>query len=118
MARNVITAVAPTIDGTPFTYSAVSAVAGDGDAVQPGTVLLINNAAASPVTITIVTGGASDQNLAISDYTFTIPATTQEAVGPIPGGPTWVQPTGVTAGLVHVDYSVSASVTRAALVVR
>lgn len=118
MARNVLNAVAPAIDGAPFTYTAVSAVAGDGDAVQPGTVLLINNASASPVTVTIVTGGTSDQSLAISDFTFTIPATTQEAIGPIPGGPTWVQPSGSTAGLVHVDYSVSASVTRAALVVR
>lgn len=118
MARNVLNAVAPAIDGTPFTYSAVSAVPGDGDAVQPGTVLLINNASGAAITVTIVTGGTSDQALAISDYTFSIPATTQEAVGPIPGGPTWVQPSGVTAGLVHIDYSASATVTRAALVVR
>lgn len=117
MARNVITAVAPTIDGNPYAFSAVSAVVGDGDAVLPGTVLLINNASGAGVTITIVTGGTSDQALAISDFTFTIPAGTQEAVGPIPGGPTWVQPSGATAGRVHIDYSASTSITRAALVV-
>lgn len=118
MARNLVTAVSPTLDGTPYTFSAVSAVAGDGDAVLPGTVLLINNASGSPVTITIVTGGTSDQQLAISDFTFTIPAGTSEAVGPIPGGPTWIQQGGLSDGRVHVDYSVSASITRAALVVR
>lgn len=116
MARNVINAVNPTLDGAPFTYGAVSAVAGDGDAVLPGTVLLINNASASVLTVTIVTGGTSDQQLAIGDFTFTIPANTQEAVGPIPGGPTWIQPSGSTAGRVHVDYSASVTVTRAALV--
>lgn len=119
MPRNVLNAVAPAIGGTPFAYTAVSAVAGDGDAVAPGTVLLVNNASATlALNITIVTGGTSDQNLGISDFTVTIPAATQEAIGPIPGGPTWVQPAGVTKGLVHVDYDASASVTRAALVVR
>jgi hypothetical protein len=118
MARNLINAVTPTIDGTPYTFTAVSAVAGDGDAVVPGTVLLINNASASPVTITLVTGGTSDQSLAIADYTFTIPAGTSEAVGPIPGGPTWIQQGGLSDGRVHVDYSASTSITRAALIVR
>lgn len=51
----------------------VAAASAGGDKVVPGTRLHIINGGAAPVTVTLVTPGTKDGDLAIDDRTFTIP---------------------------------------------
>lgn len=112
MARVVPSVRRASAQGTTVTLSAPIA---DGDAVPPGSALLVNNTDASALTVTVVTGGTVGSGLAIADITVTVPATTMELIGPFtedflrqPGG-------GATGGLVHVDYSRVTNVTRAVI---
>lgn len=113
MARNVLTAAQPTIDGATYAFTAVDSTPGNGDAALPGTILLIDNGSGSSLTVTIVSGG-SVEGLAVADYTVTVAAGAKRAIL-VPGGPTWVQPTGTTKGRVHIDYSSATTITRAAV---
>lgn len=95
-----------------------SAVAAAADLVNGNTfpwgkhrLFYVNNAAATPVTVTFVTPGTVGRGgLAISDATATIPAGTRKLCGPF--GPEFRQ----ADGTVAVDYTgAAASVTVAAL---
>lgn len=113
MARQTPAAVRPSKAGTAFALSAAPAVV-DGDAIPPDAVLYVLNSSGSPITLTVVTPGVSADNLAIGDYTVTVPAGAGRLVGPFPDQ-VYVQQSGATSGLVHIDYSSTTTVTRAVI---
>jgi hypothetical protein len=110
MARTVLAPLAASTAGV--TVALVAAPNGDGDAVPPGTILLLNNASGGSITITFVTGGTAD-SLDVADPTATIAAGTMKMFL-IPGG-VYPQTSGTTKDLVHVDYSAFASLNRVCL---
>lgn len=111
MARAVLAPVDPSIEGTPITYAAPTV---DGDAVRPGTTLLVKNGSASAITVTLVTPAVTG-GLAIEDRTVSVAAATDVLVA-IPRDVIYQDPVdGPTRGLVPVDYSAVASVTRASI---
>lgn len=111
MARAV---VAPVLTNTKGSAVAFAAPTVDGDAVQPNSIVLVQNitsgATAASVTVTLVTG-ATQGGFDVADATVVVPAGQTLAIGPF--GPVFPQPAGPTRGLVHLDYSAPASVTRA-----
>lgn len=109
MARVVLSTVTPSIDGTPVTYAAPTV---DGDAVRPGTTLAVKNASAGAITITLVTPALSG-GLAIADRTLTVAAGAEVLIA-VPEDVIYRETAaGATYGLVPVNYSAVASVTRA-----
>lgn len=111
MARNVLSPLRPSKPGTTVALTAATV---DGDAIPPDAALWVNNGSAGTITLTVVTPGVVGDNLAVGDYTLTIPAAGVRLVGPFPEE-YYRQVSGTTSGLVHVDYSAFASVTRAAI---
>jgi hypothetical protein len=108
MARLTPAVHRPSQTGTVVTSGAPNA---DGDAIPPGAVLRVANANASPCVITVDTPGTVG-GLAIEQYASVSVATgTTELIGPF-RETHFIQTTGATKGLVHVDYSVQTSVTR------
>lgn len=74
---------------TPVTWPATPGVAADttnGDTIPNGgsTILVMNNTAASPGTVTVITTSTVD-GLPVNDRVFTVPATTIQLVklGPV-----------------------------------
>lgn len=109
MARAVLAAVAPSIDGTSLSYTAPTV---DGDAVQPGTTLLVKNGSAGAITVTLVTD-ALIGGLAVADKTISVGAGADVLIA-IPRDTIYRETSaGTTFGLVQVDYSAVTSVTRA-----
>lgn len=111
MARNILSPVRPAKTGATVLPTAATV---DGDAIPPDAALWVNNASAGTITLTVVTPAVAADNLAIGDYTLTIPAAGVRLVGPFPED-VYRQQSGTTAGLVHIDYSAFASVTRVAI---
>lgn len=59
--------------GTQGLVPVVAAASAGGDKILPGGRLHIINGAAAPITVTLVTPGVLDGNLAVADRTFTVP---------------------------------------------
>lgn len=113
MPRTFVSPVSPAVTGTQLTYSAVTAGAGNGDAVRPNVALLVKNGSGASLTITLITGGTVD-NLALPDPTITVPAGQDFLIGPFPGS--YPQQAGTDVGYVYVEYSSATTITRAAIV--
>lgn len=111
MARNVLSPVRPSKPGSTVVPGAATV---DGDAIPPDAALWVNNASGVSVTLTVVTPAVSADNLAISDFTLTVPAGATRLVGPFPED-IYRQQSGATSGMVHVDYAPFASVNRFAI---
>jgi hypothetical protein len=111
MARSVLAPVAPTIDGAAISYTAPTA---EGDAVQPGTALLVKNGSAGAITVTLVTDAVIN-GLAIADKTLSVGAGADVLVA-VPRDTIYQETSaGATRGLVQVDYSAVTSITRASI---
>lgn len=110
MARTNLDPTTPAATGTVYTFDAANA---DGEALLPGSTLLVRNDNASALTVTLITGGTVE-GLAVDDPTVTVAASTEQAIL-IPTAAVYRQTSGSTAGRVHVDYSDVTSVTRACL---
>ena len=108
MARLTPAVVRPSQTGTLVTMGAPNV---DGDAIPPNAILLVTNASGGSITLTVDTPG-NVGGLAIDQYSATVAAGTTELVGPFRDRH-FVQSEGATEGLVHVNYSSQASVTRA-----
>lgn len=109
-----------TLNKTQLVYPATagptfSAVAAGGDAVAPGdkTYIIVKNANASPCVVTIPRYPSTDsEGVAEAALTVSVPASTGERwIGPLYGS-RFANP---STGLVEWTYSVSASVTIAAV---
>lgn len=113
MAYTTVTPVVTALAGTTIT-SAVAAPsgagAGNGDAVSTGCFLLVKNANASPMTVTVKMTGTTLDGSAVADKTFTVGATTNSLIGPLTAD--MKQVTGTNAGQVLVEYSSVTSLTR------
>jgi hypothetical protein len=97
---------------------ALTAPTVDGDVVDVGrAVLWVLNGAGASITVTIVTPGTVDGDLAIADRVVTVPVGTTPTL--IPLGSTNYRQTAASASLpadvnrAYVNYSAIASVTRA-----
>lgn len=108
MARAVVSAVRPSMAGAAVTLAAPTA---DGDAVRPGTALLVHNTSAGALDVTVITG-ATVAGRAIPDDVVSIPAGAWRLIGPFTEQ-VLAQTSGVTDDLVHVDYATPASFERA-----
>lgn len=111
MARLTPAVVNPSQAGEVVTMAAPNA---DGDAIPPNGTLLVTNANAASCVITVDTPGTVGSGLAVADHTVTVPTGQTRVVGPFPDAH-FRQTSGATKGMVHVGYSVQASVTRAVL---
>jgi hypothetical protein len=102
-----------TISTTPLvaTYNAATS-GGTGDRVPPGVTLHVKNANAATVTITMVTPGTVDTDLAVADRTRTVTNGT-EAFLKIPTNAAYHD----VDGMVQMTWSVTSSVTFAVLTV-
>lgn len=114
MPRALPAPVRPVPAGVDPAYAAPTV---DGDAVPAGCYVAVRNGSAADITVTAVTGGTTD-GLAVADVPVVVPAGGERLIGPFGNRDLWVQPSGTTAGLVHLDYSAVASVTRAVVAVR
>jgi hypothetical protein len=110
MARVILGSVAPSMQGSTLTLLAPTV---DGDAVPPGTALLVQNTTGSAVNVTIVTGGTVGGSLAVDDIVVSIPANTMKVLGPFTE-PYLPQS---SSGRVDVNYATPASFLRAAIAV-
>jgi hypothetical protein len=99
-----------TISPTPLAATYNAASSGGGDRVQPGTILHVKNGNAATVTITMVTPGTVDTDLAVADRTRTVTNGT-EAFLTIPSNAAYRD----VDGLVQLTWSVTSSVTFASL---
>lgn len=101
---------APTRAGLAATYHAASA---GGDKVPPGVTLHVKNTNAATRTLTFVTPGVVDGDVAISDpVSNAIPATTGERFFQVPTDRNFVDP---ADGLVNLTWSSDVGVTFAVL---
>lgn len=100
------------VGGTPLTFAAASA---GGDVVPPAEngILLVNNASAATVTVTVVVPGNTQWGQAQPDIAVAVAAGKVAAIGPLPVG----LADRATDSLVHVTYSATASVTVAAVTI-
>jgi hypothetical protein len=94
------------------TYHAASS--GGGDRVRPGNILHIKNANAAPVTVTFVTPGTIDTDLAVADRTRGPIANGADGFLVVPRDQAYRD----ADGMVQVTWSVNASVTFAVLSAR
>lgn len=111
MAYTKQTSIHPQTTGVAAAPTApAGAGIGNGDAITPGSWILVNNASGAPITITL---GISRTHLgyAITPPTVSVPATTVMAIGPLPADP-FQQLSGANAGFCLVDYSSITTVTR------
>jgi hypothetical protein len=95
---------------------ALTAPTVDGDSIPSGqTLLWVENASGAPITVTVQTP-ATMSGLAVAEAGGAVPAAGRRFFGPFPKG-TFGQPAGQTdVGMVRVDYSAVASVTRGVFV--
>lgn len=94
----------PALTGTPPTFSAPAA----SETVEIGMILIVKNASASPVTVTMITPDPLPTGDAYPDKAYTVPASAERW---IPVLPDYRQATGVA----NVTFSATASVTVAAI---
>lgn len=90
-----------------------AAGAGNGDAVDPKSILWIKNAAVGSITVTIKMTGILVDGQAVADKVITVGATTNMLIGPFTQN--MAQTSGTNAGQVLIEYSSITSVTRAFL---
>lgn len=109
MAYTQLAAANPSLTGATVALTAAPAA---GDAVKPGSFLLVNNGSGSAVTVTLNIP-RTYKGYAITSPTVSVLAGTQVAIGPIPSDPFVRIGTGTDDGFVRVDYSSVTSVTRA-----
>lgn len=100
-----------TIAGTDPAFVAASA---GGDKVIPNDrgALIVRNASAAPITVTVVWPGNSKYGPANPDPTVSVPASGDRVIGPF--GPDLADP---IDGLIALTYSAVASVTVAAVTI-
>jgi hypothetical protein len=79
----------------------------DGDAIRPGTALLVHNTSGGALNLTIVTGGTVGSR-AVPDDVISVPAGAWRLVGNFTES-VLPQTSGTTKDLVHVDYATPAS---------
>jgi hypothetical protein len=94
---------------------ATTAVTVDGDVIDAGAVALwVNNASASPVTVTVQTPLTVD-GLNLEELAVAVAAGTTKLIGPFPGR-TFARPAGATdSGRIYVDYSAQTNINRAVI---
>lgn len=107
MARTVL--AVQTVDAAAGLVPAYTAANVDGHSVDPAAILHVKNGSASPITVTVVSGGTAG-GLAIADRPHTV-ANAGERMIAIQGGPVMAQ----ADGTIWVDFSAVASVTVAAV---
>lgn len=109
MARATPTPVTPTLAGAVATLAAAPV---DGDILDPGTILLVLNGSASPITVTVQTT-ATKGGLEVVDGGGTIAAGVARVFGPFPAS-LFAQASDAAIGpnKVLVDYSAVTTVTR------
>lgn len=95
---------------TPLVATYYAASGGGGDRVHPGTVLHVKNNNAATVTITMVTPGVVDGDLAIADRTRTVTNGTEAFIA-VPKSQVYRD----ADNMVGLTWSVTSSVTFAVL---
>lgn len=100
-----------TIAGTTFTTQAAQ-VGGDKVAPHPRGFVLVENADASPVTVTIATPGNDKYGQARPDIPITVAASSKKLIGPFPN-----DLASDVDGLVAITYSGVTSLSVAAVLV-
>lgn len=113
MARTALASQATVDEGITVAFTAANvdghSIAGGGDVL-----LLVNNASAGSINVTVQTPGTTD-GLAIAEQVVAVAAGAIKAIGPF-RSTTYDRPSGAAdAGMVYVDFSAVASVTVAAL---
>lgn len=88
----------------------VAAASAGGDKVVPGTRLHVINGSAAPITVTLVTPGTQDGDLAVGDRTFTVPNGVFPANFGVIDVPSELY-RNAADGLASITWSASASVT-------
>lgn len=101
----ISTQTLPSLAGTAPTYAAPAT----SDTAEIGTILIVKNASASAVTVTLVTPGTLPTGDAYPDKTYSVPATTGERW--IPVLPDYRN----ASGLADITFSAVTSVTAAAI---
>lgn len=96
----------PKIDGTPPTYAAPAA----SDTVQIGATLIVKNASAGSITVTLITPGTLNTGDAYPDKAYTVAAGAERWI------PVLQDYRDSTTGTAAVTFSATASVTAAAIV--
>lgn len=102
----MITYTVPSQAGTAPVYAAPAA----SDTVQVGSTLIVKNASAAAITVTLVTPGNLPTGSDYPDKTYTVPATTGEVWIPV-----YEDYRNPTTGVAAVTFSAVASVTAAAI---
>jgi len=94
------------LQGLRFDNLLAAVSASDDCEAGPGLYLIVKNANASACTVTLVTPGLIDGDLAIADRTVSVPATTGYTIIPVTSS--YRDP---TTGRATITYSVTATVT-------
>lgn len=102
----MLTYTVPSQAGTPPVFAAPLA----SDTVQVGTTLIVKNASAAAVTVTLVTPGSLGTGDAYPDKAYTVPATNGELWIPV-----YEDYRNPTTGVATVTFSAVTSVTAAAI---
>lgn len=102
----MLTYTVPSRDGTPPTFAAPAA----SDTVQVGSTLIVKNASAAAITVTLVTPGNLGTGDAYPDKVYTVPATTGELWIPV-----YEDYRDPVTGVAAVTFSAVTSVTAAAI---
>lgn len=91
----------------------LTAPTANGDAIKPGQqAVWVHNGSASSINVTAQTP-QKVEGLDVAENIVAVPAGTDRLVGPFPAG-TYGRPSGgADPGMVYIDYSAVASVTRA-----
>lgn len=110
MTYTQIEPVRPAITGTTVTLTAAPA---GGDAIRPGSFLIVNNGSASAITLTL-NMGRGYKGYTITSPTVSVAAGAEVLVGPFDADP-FEQLTGTNQGYCTVDYSAVTTVTRASI---
>jgi hypothetical protein len=112
MAYTQTAPVAPTMAGTTVTYSAVPA---GGMALLPGSILLVKNGSGSSITVTVRVQ-KQYKGYTIADFTTTVAAGAESAIGPLLGEVHQIINVGnANNGYILVDFSAVTTVTAAVL---
>ncbi len=94
----------PQIGGLAPTYTAAAA-GGDRVPAGDGVLIVVRNTSAAAITVTLVTPGTVEGDLAIADRTYTVAATNGERMFPV--GPNYR----AADGLADLTYSAAAGLT-------
>ena len=91
----------------------LTAPTANGDAIKPGSQFVwVNNASGGSINVTAQTP-QKVEGLDVAENIVAVPAGTQRLIGPFATG-TYARPSGgADPGMVYIDYSAVASVTRA-----